>query len=357
MNITGMPERFIWEFYPAPSRRPVTSSIEGSYHHRFTAFLHPNAPWLRLDPSCGKFIHCGANSIIQKLCWITSWMPVAKAQVHLPPQRQYRLGNARDGGAAPASLLVQVLQLVFQAWMCRNLSMTACWLLSWMSAEKAHHRILICCLDDHCNRLTPCCDVHLHPHRGYIVCLSLRWKDEEGEEKCGTFVWRLKKAASDKYNKTKAVTKGDVDECIVNEFKCCLKEREHWDDLKHCHDPSFYPVKDSRILSSPATHASNSLDGLELRTQNGRWQGCLKGVDWHLWTIIIITMSKKWFLFDPSFGLTSAGERHQTTNYMIAIHWVLSLPVCLSKNQTSQWSIPTSWTLNPGHYAWLWTMQ
>ena len=38
---------------------------------------------------------------------------------------------------------------------------------------------------------------------------------------------------------------------------------------------SFYPVKDSRILTCPATHTSNSLDGRELRTRNGRPQGCL----------------------------------------------------------------------------------
>jgi len=79
-----------------------------------------------------------------------------------------------------------------------------------------------------------------------------------------------KKVPSDKYEKLKGVMKGNVNECRVNELKCCFKGRKHRYDRKHCHDASFYPFNDSRILACPATHSSNSLDGWELGTKNGR---------------------------------------------------------------------------------------
>jgi len=151
--------------------------------------------------------------------------------------------------------------------------------------------------------------------------------------------------------KIQEVTHGTVNECIVNELKRCVKERKHWCDEKNCQDASFYPVHNSRILAFPTAHTSNSMDGRELRTRNGRGHACHWVVDWLPLTKAIIATSQKAFAFHWLIGLTSAGYRYRTTTYMIAIHGVLLLPLCLSQQQASQRLIQTSWTLSTALYA------
>jgi len=152
------------------------------------------------------------------------------------------------------------------------------------------------------------------------------------------------------------VTKENVSKCRVNELKRCVKEREHWDDVKHRGDASFYSVRDGRILACLATHTSNSFDEQELETKNGRWQAVHRVVDCLLLTKIVVAMRWNRFTFHHSFGWTSAGKIYRTTNYVIAIHGILTLPLCLCKQQPSQWVIPTSWTLNTTLHAWIWIM-
>jgi len=72
------------------------------------------------------------------------------------------------------------------------------------------------------------------------------------------------------YEKMKSVTKRNVNECIVNELMRWVKETNSSYAEKHHHDVSFHSVDDTRMLASPSTHASNSLDRGELRTRNGR---------------------------------------------------------------------------------------
>jgi len=79
------------------------------------------------------------------------------------------------------------------------------------------------------------------------------------EEKCGAFLVWFKKAVSDKYEKIKEVTKGNVNECRVSEVKRCANERKRWYNKKHYRDASFDSVHDSRILACPTTHTSNSM--------------------------------------------------------------------------------------------------
>ena len=63
------------------------------------------------------------------------------------------------------------------------------------------------------------------------------------------------------YKNIEEVAKGNIHECIVNEFEHCVKETKHWYDKKHHQDVSSYPVDNFRILASPATHTSNILRG------------------------------------------------------------------------------------------------
>jgi len=191
--------------------------------------------------------------------------------------------------------------------MWRKALMAACRLLSWMFAEEAHHRILNCHIDDHCNCCVSCTDRHQDPCHGYIVGVSWCWKKEDEEEKYGAMVSWCNKAASDQCERINGVIKGIVNECIVNELNCCVKERTRCYDKKHHCDVSFYPVDKSRILASPNTHTSNCVDWWELGTKNRRWQACRGVVDWHRVTNIIIAMSEQAFAFHQSFRQTSVG--------------------------------------------------
>ena len=67
----------------------------------FQLSMQPIAHRLLLNPSSSKDIHLQADSIIQTLNWIPSWMPAARAHVHPPPPRQYRPPNAPDNRVAP----------------------------------------------------------------------------------------------------------------------------------------------------------------------------------------------------------------------------------------------------------------
>jgi len=93
------------------------------------------------------------------------------------------------------------------------------------------------------------------------------------------------------YDKIKGVTKGNVNEGIVNGLNYCVKERKRWYDYKHRRNASFYLVDDSRILASPTTDTSNSLYRPELGRKDSSGQTCDKVVDWLLVTNIIIAMS------------------------------------------------------------------
>jgi len=167
--------------------------------------------------------------------------------------------------------------------------MAACPLRSWMVAKEACHRILNCHIDDHWDCWVSYWDSHRDPHCGLIICFSWCWKKEEREEMCGAYLSWFKKAAIDKYEKINGVAKGNLHECRVNELKRCVKGRKCWYDWKHCRDASFYPVNDSMILASPATHISDTLHGRALRTRTGEWPACRRVVDWLPLMKIVIT--------------------------------------------------------------------
>jgi len=44
---------------------------------------------------------------------------------------------------------------------------------------------------------------------------------------CGVHVSCFKRTASDKYEKMKGVTKGNMNESIANELKCCVNQMKH----------------------------------------------------------------------------------------------------------------------------------
>jgi len=97
--------------------------------------------------------------------------------------------------------------------------------------------------------------------------------------------------ASDKQEIIAAVTKGNINECSVNEVKHCVKERKQSYDQKHCQDVSWYPVDNPRILAFPTTHSTNSVDGWELGTKKGMSYARRGVVDWLLLMKIIIGTS------------------------------------------------------------------
>jgi hypothetical protein len=57
------------------------------------------------------------------------------------------------------------------------------------------------------------------------MCFSWYYKEEQEQEyECGAFLSTYKKAGSNKYPKIKGVTKDNVNKCIVNELKYCIKK-------------------------------------------------------------------------------------------------------------------------------------
>ena len=181
--------------------------------------------------------------------------------------------------------------------MWRNILMPACPLLCWMVTEEARRRILNSHLHDHCYCRVACWDHHRDPYRGYIICFSRCRKKEEEDEKCSPCLSWFKIVASDKYEKIKGMTKGNVNEGIVNEYKRWVKERKHSYDLKHRRDVSFYPVDNSRILACPATYTFNSLDGRELEIRMAGEKHATGLLIGFLWWKSLLQRAKKRFMF------------------------------------------------------------
>ena len=157
--------------------------------------------------------------------------------------------------------------------------MAACRLLSWMVVEEGCHHILNSHRNNHCNCRIFGWDGHWDPHRGSILCFCWCWKWEKEEDNCDVFVSWFKKASSDMYKEIEGVRKRNLNECIVNEWNCCVKRRMHWWDWKHHRDASFHPVDDSRIWACLTTHTSNLLDGWESQSKNCWWTAGCRVVD------------------------------------------------------------------------------
>jgi len=134
---------------------------------------------------------------------------------------------------------MEVPQLVFKVLTLRELLIAACWLGSRMVAKEARHQILNYLLDNDSIRPVSCWDRHRDPRHGLMVCFPWLWREEEKEDKCRAFVSWFKNVESDKYDKIKGVTKGNVNECIVNELKCCVNKRKRLYEWKHHRDAFF----------------------------------------------------------------------------------------------------------------------
>jgi len=240
--------------------------------------------------------------------------------------------------------------------MWSTLLMTGCLLLYRIVGEGPHSLNRNNCIDNYCNCRVSYWDHHQDPCGGHIVWFTLYWKEEEYEEMCGAFFSWVKKAVSDKYENIEGVNQLYLHQCIVNELKRCSKERKHLYAVKNWRIAFCNPVDDWRILACLDTHTSNSLDRSDNGNKNCRWEACCRVVDWIHLTKVVVAISKKAAASHYSFWQTSAGWRYWTANNMIAIYRVLSLALCLSKKQTSQRWIPTTWTLNTALLAWIWQM-
>ena len=152
-----------------------------------------------------------------------------------------------------------------------NVLMAADQLHRCMVSKEGCHRIPNFHLYDEGTCPVLCCYCHRDSHCGYIVCFSMCWNEEEEEKKCRAFMSWFKKAASGKDKKINIVIKGNINDCIENEFTHGVKEKKHWYDWTHDGDVGSYPVDDFRILAYPATHSWNSLHGQGHGTDKGRW--------------------------------------------------------------------------------------
>ena len=103
------------------------------------------------------------------------------------------------------------------------------------------------------------------------------------KDKCGTILSWFNTVESGKYKKIKGVTKGNLNECIVNEFKHCVKERKSWYDRKHHRNVSSYPVDDCGsflLLPPPLPTPSMNVNSEVRMTGDKNVAGVLIGFFW-----------------------------------------------------------------------------
>jgi len=198
-------------------------------------------------------------------------MPVVRAVIHPPHPRPDRPSDTHTVEVAARYKIHELLCWVFQVFSWTNYVEGACPLLSWFMAEEGRHWILNCHLNDQWNFQVSCWHRHQDPHCGLLVAFTWCWKGEQEEEKYDALVSGFKKAVSDKFKNIQRVTLWNINEFTENEFKRHIKESNCWYDEKHHRGESYYPVNDCKILASPTTHGSNSLDGWQLGTNNGSW--------------------------------------------------------------------------------------